>query len=377
MSHVKSVHKVGPIPVAIRYYKCVRCSFSSTTEGTLEKHVRHAHKQVGLNNAAQKVSLVPVQSKMLQNHIKIAHREIKDTPSTSLEGSPNKRVKVIEVGSNDEASKKGMYRVLKSGVLKLKAEHVPTPKSYECQYCPHKTMAKDNHLAHVRSNHEGFGCQECGQCFCIEYQLKAHNAAYHNHADKYRCNSSVEEKHEIGASTLLRRVKCKYSTTGKKELQEHVFRVHGSATIRYCGQCFFAATVVAAKAAPPSESDTASADGIIVKHMVEAHGSVEVKKTPEPFKCQQCPYEAISKHSLQGHMRSNHEGFTCQECGHSFGLENQLKTHNSAYHNHADKYRCESTVEVKHEIGASTLVKRVKCEYSTTVTEDFQVRLTA
>ena len=338
----------GPLKVEF----CSKCSFASTVEGVVQKHLSHAHEhareKVENGTVAQK-KLVPVSRRVtLEKRIKNPQMEMHDTPSTSRGESPNKRVKVIEVGSNTVVSKEGIYRVLKSGVLKaehtitspgrpLKTEHDEkrgTP--FRCEQCQYVTFTDAGLRSHLQSDHGGFVCQECGYHFNIEYQLKVHNASYHNHAERYRCESSVVEKHRIGASTLIRTVKCEYSTTGKKEFQEHVFRVHGSATIRYCGQCFFVATVLA--------EETSSADGIIANHICEAHGSVGVKKT---FKCgvQTCTFSATSIANLNKHAGLVHnlrrDNFVCKECGKRFLRGPLLLRHVQSEHGRKSWHFCE------------------------------------
>lgn len=88
-----------------------------------------------------------------------------------------------------------------------------------------------------------------------------------------------------------------------------MFRVHGLAKIRYCGQCFFVATL--------GDTGIASsdlADGIIANHMAKAHGPKGVQKT---FACsvETCRFSAASKANLNTHMGLVHRlrnNFLCK-----------------------------------------------------------------
>ena len=324
MNHVKNTHKVGPIPVAITYFRCDRCSGVNSLQSDKQSLIAHIYKSHGLMKVefCSKCSYASTTEGMLQKHINNAHMKVKDGPTVSL----NKQVKVIDVknarkgiGDTPSPSPNKRVRVIEVG-RNIVMSKLPG-QSFKCEQCPYVTVTRQGIRQHMKANHEGFACRDRNLSFALENQLKAHNSAYHNHADKDQCESTMEVQHQNGASTLLKRVKCETVTKVK--------------------------TVV-----------------------------VKRPKQPErPFKCEHCPYTAITNSSLEGHVRSNHEGFACQECGKSFGLENQLKAHNSAYHNHVDKYRCESTMEVTQEVGASTLIKRVKCEYSAMGKKDFEVRL--
>ena len=233
---------------------------------------------------------------------------------------------------------------------------------------PSSVRPLTTHLTRIIDSKKSFICGYCSEEFPTAAAIRKHTTENHD-GNKYRCDLCADyvnpklpkvAKHRLAVhnveTPMFPPIKCNYQgcsfwTVTKKEIPEHVKRVHEKVLSHKCGICD--------KAYPTASKLQVHVEQVhmklktcgcdicgekfmwphqVKKHKRESHGN----KTDFTYVCHFCAAQYYDARALDLHMERKHmqrELSECKYCHKKF-VKECLKNHIKTYHEKDDRYSC-------------------------------------
>ncbi|XP_036960540.1 telomere zinc finger-associated protein isoform X2 [Acanthopagrus latus] len=204
--------------------------------------------------------------------------------------------------------------------------------SVQCPICDKSFKSKYYLKVHNR-RHTGerpFGCVKCGKRYFRKENLLIHEVRDCAKVQTYTCvtcSATFGGKEELRVHVVSHTgdmphkcTTCPEQFMHKKNLTNHMMKVHGYPKPHACPQC------------PKT---------FLTRTELRVHEAAK-HRGEKPFVCEECGHRASSRNGLQMHIKAIHRNerpFVCNLCGHAFSQKNNLNMH-LRIHSGERPYQC-------------------------------------
>lgn len=213
-----------------------------------------------------------------------------------------------------------------------------------------------NHTSRCHLKEKNFVCEQCGQPFHTQYDLKRH------------INMHLADIPD----TCL---ECGQALHSASDLTRHLMAIHGISTLHQCQHCSkqFASEASLnqhTRCHQTKQQYQCSACGKYFSSHRVAVSHLATHTTDKPFRCDQCPRTFAWRHGLTVHQRwhAGDKPYRCHFCQHAFVQSSALKEHIRTHTGHKP-YRCQycersfaHRLTLHHHSRQHTGAKPYRCE---------------